>query len=56
MFGLEDAGILAAYLLCIVSCLIGVAYGIINWNKGAEPLNAADIEWAHGQKEADEEI
>jgi hypothetical protein len=56
MFGLDDAGIWSAYLLCILSCLLGVVYGIINWNKGAEPLDAADIEWAHEQKQTDEEI
>ena len=56
MFGIEDAGIWLAYLLCILSCLLGVVYGVINWNKGAEPVSASDIEWAEQQKEADKEM
>ncbi len=36
MLGINDPWILIAYLLCILSTLACVGYGIYNWNKGAE--------------------
>ncbi len=36
MLGINDPVIVAVYLLCILSTLLCVAYGAINWNKGAE--------------------
>lgn len=36
MLGLNDPWILLAYLLCILSTIACIVYGIINWNKGAE--------------------
>jgi hypothetical protein len=34
MFGIPDAGVWSAYLLCILSALACVVYGLINWNRG----------------------
>ena len=36
MLGIKDPWILTAYLLCFLSALACIIYGIINWNKGAE--------------------
>ncbi len=36
MLGIDDGWIAAAYLLCILSTLLCVVYGLINWNRGAE--------------------
>jgi hypothetical protein len=36
MFGINDPWILLAYLLCILSALACIIYGVRNWNKGAE--------------------
>lgn len=36
MFGIPDASIWLAYILCILSAGACVAYGLVNWNKGAE--------------------
>lgn len=36
MLGIPDYSILAVYLLCILSALVCVVYGIYNWNKGGE--------------------
>ena len=33
MFGLTDIGILLAYGLSIISALLCIVYGAINWNK-----------------------
>lgn len=36
MLGIEDPWILTAYLLCFLSALACIIYGIRNWNKGSE--------------------
>ena len=36
MFGLHNFGIWSVYLLCILSTLACVVYGIINWNTGGD--------------------
>jgi len=43
-----------AYLLCILSALLCIIYGVINWNAGDEPVQAEDVEWAKEEKEAEE--
>lgn len=39
MFGINDFPILLVYLLCILSALLCLVYGIINWNKGDPDAN-----------------
>lgn len=56
MFGIEDPTIWLAYLLCIVSTLLCVVYGLINWNRGEEELQADDIHWADEEKKLEEEF
>jgi hypothetical protein len=36
LLGIEDPWILTVHLLCILSTLLCVAYGAMNWNKGQE--------------------
>ncbi len=36
MLGINDPWILGVYLLCILSAVLCVIYGLINWNKGEE--------------------
>lgn len=43
-----------AYLLCILSALLCIVYGLINWNKGDEPVKAEDVEWAKEEEKAEE--
>lgn len=33
MLGLSDPWIISVYLLCLLSTLLCIIYGIINWNK-----------------------
>lgn len=33
IIGLGDTGVSLAYILCILTTLLCVVYGIINWNK-----------------------
>ena len=37
MLGIDDAWILAAYLLCIGSTVLCFLYGLIMWNRGGRP-------------------
>lgn len=43
MLGIEDTYVWLAYLLCIASTLLCVIYGVISWNRGAEPVQAEDV-------------
>lgn len=36
MIGLADGWIVLAFLLCILSVIACVVYGVINWNRGSE--------------------
>lgn len=55
MLGIKDNWVLAAYLLSILSAVICVVYGLINWNKGDEPVKQEDVEWAKEEKKEVEE-
>jgi len=46
MFGIKDPGIWSAYLICILSAIVCVVYGIVNWNKGDEGATSDDRAWA----------
>lgn len=59
MFGLPDVGIWLVYLLCILSAMICIVYGIINWNKGSE--NEAEsikeeLAWQEKEAEIEEKL
>jgi len=51
LFGIQDPWVWLAYLLCIFSTLLCVAYGLINWNKGDETVQPEDVQWAKEEKE-----
>ena len=36
MLGLEDLSVFAAWILCVLSALLCVLYGIKNWNTGRD--------------------
>lgn len=59
MFGLGDFSIVAVYLLCVLSTLLCIIYGILNWNKGGEP-NAKEIkkevDWDKKELEINEDL
>ncbi|MDG5815387.1 hypothetical protein QA601_09870 [Chitinispirillales bacterium ANBcel5] len=42
--GIEGTGVLLAYLFSILSALLCVAYGIINWNKPGDENEKVEIE------------
>ena len=56
MLGIEDKGVLTAYLLCIASTVLCVVYGLLNWNKGEEALQPDDVKWAAEEQKVEEEF
>jgi heme exporter protein D len=56
MLGIPDFWVWSAYLLCILSAILCVVYGILNWNKGGDD-EASQIEeeakWEEKEKEVD---
>jgi len=52
-----DTGVSLAFWLTILSALLCVVYGIINWNKGDEESNDVLLaKWAEEEKEINEEL
>lgn len=56
MLGIEDKWVWLAYVLCILSSLLCVVYGLANWNKGEETVEQDDIRWAAEEKRVEEEL
>jgi len=50
VLGIEDPGVWSAYLLCILCTLFCVIYGLVNWNKGDEPVHVEDKKWVEDEK------
>ncbi|GAX87571.1 conserved hypothetical protein [Lebetimonas natsushimae] len=52
-----DLGVSLAFWLTILSTLLCVVYGIINWNRGDEESNEILLKkWAEEEKEINEEL
>lgn len=56
MLGIEDKGVVAAYLLCIASTVLCVLYGLINWNRGDDSVEPDDVKWAVEEQKVEEKI
>ncbi|MGD2173805.1 MAG: hypothetical protein PVJ27_00235 [Candidatus Brocadiaceae bacterium] len=55
MLGIPDGWVVLAYLLCILSSILCVVYGALNWNRGEEPVTTEDVRWALEEREEIEE-
>lgn len=56
MFGIDAPSIWLAYLLCILSALLCVVYGLFNWNRGREEISPEDRLWLEEEKELEKEL
>ena len=57
MLGFADGWITSAFILCILSSLLCVVYGIVNWNKGGnEQEKEEDRQWAKEEEKIKEEL
>lgn len=58
MFGIADPGIYWAYLLVFLCVIFSVVFGIMNWNKGAEPDEEeikTDLQWEEKENKIKEQ-
>ena len=58
MLGIADGWVVLAYILCIVSALFCLAWGIIKWNVD-DPESEPDAEvhhWAEEEDRVEEEL
>ena len=51
ILGIADPWVALVFILCILSALLCVVYGLLNWNKGEEPVKQEDVAWAKEEKE-----
>ena len=56
LLGIEDWAVWLAYVLCLASTVLCVLYGVANWNRGDEPVEADDVKWAAEEKKLEEEL
>jgi hypothetical protein len=56
MLGFKDPLIAAAFILCILSALLCVVYGGLNWNKGDEPVTDDDKQWVKDEEKLEQEL
>lgn len=57
VLGIDDPWVWSAYILTILSMLLCVIYGVLNWNKGDEDEEAQikeEMEWHKKEKEMEE--
>lgn len=55
MLGIDDPWIWGVYILCILSALLCLVYGIINWNREGE-LEAIEIKEEEAWEAKEEEM
>ncbi|MFW6062185.1 MAG: symporter small accessory protein [Planctomycetota bacterium] len=56
LLGIEDRWVWLAYLLCVISALLCVVYGLLTWNRGDEPVEQDDLQWMQEEQKAEEEF
>lgn len=59
MLGMGDYQIFTVYVLCILSAVLCIAYGLIKWNKGEDPTNKEvkeEEEWEKKEVEISENL
>ena len=56
LLGMQDSWVAAAYILCILSSIICVIYGAINWNKGVHTPDAEDEHWVEEEDKLEQEL
>ena len=58
MLGLGDFSIFSAFVLCILSAIACVVYGVFNWNKGdtSETEKKLEEKWDKAEKDMAEKL
>ncbi|MGZ7047505.1 MAG: symporter small accessory protein, partial [Methanobacterium sp.] len=58
VLGINDPWVWSAYILTVLSMLLCVGYGLLNWNKGGEDEEEEikeEMDWHKKEKEMEEE-
>lgn len=56
MFGIKDPCVGLAYLLSVASAVLCVVYGVFNWNRGDDTMQAEDVHWMAEERKVEEEV
>lgn len=59
MLGIKDPWIIAAYLTCILSALLCIAYGAYNWNRGGDNETeefSEEAKWEQDERKVEETL
>lgn len=56
MFGIDSVGVGMAFGLTILSTILCVIYGVINWNKGSDEVDQSDIKWSSEEERIEEKL
>jgi len=54
--GIVDFWVFLAYLLVIISAVICVVYGLVNWNRNGSEITPEDLAWAKDEDKISEEL
>lgn len=56
MFGIDDIGVILAFVLCIASTVLCLVYGAVQWNRGFVEPRTEDAVWVKHEIEIDEKL
>ena len=56
ILGIKDNLISLVYVLCLLSALLCVVYGLISWNRGGAAVEPEDVKWAAEEKTVEEDL
>jgi len=56
MLGIQDKWVLLVFVLCVLSSVLCVVYGIFAWDKGAVEIKAEDKRWAAEEDKVEEKL
>lgn len=56
MLGIESFGVLLAFLLCVVSAVLCVGYGLWRWNLDEDSDQPSDVKWAQTHVKEEEAL
>ncbi len=57
MLGIPDPWIWLAYILCLASACLCLAYGAATWNSGQnEPVEQEDIQWEKHEDDIEDKL
>jgi hypothetical protein len=56
VLGIDDPWVWLAYVLCILSAVLCVVYGVARWNRDEEDVQIEDVKWVYEEKRVEGEM